>query len=240
MLVTVIIVIEHRKQLYLEMVSLISPNIHLRAAPEQRQSRSFWRPDCIYSRRRTARMGPGGRGVSRGDVVMMRLRVAAIVLPTMALLLASCSSTVEGLAPVKGKVVCDGQPASGAILLFHRQAGEPPLPPAVAGVIPSAIVGDDGSFSVESAALGSGAAPGKYNVLVQWPDRGDSTATGSGAKTKTTSVGGKAVVVVKHDKRDPLASDRLKGRYSDAGKPQLKAEIKPGPTDLGTLEITLN
>jgi hypothetical protein len=171
---------------------------------------------------------------------MMRLRVAAIVMPTLALTLASCGSAVEGLAPVTGKVVCDGQPASGAILLFHRQAGEPALPPTMAGVIPSATVGDDGSVAVESADLGRGAAPGKYNVLVQWPDRGDTTAAASGGKTTNANVGGKAVVVAKHERRDPLPSDRLKGRYSDAGKPQLKAEIKPGPTDLGTLEITLN
>ncbi len=98
---------------------------------------------------------------------------------------------------------------------------------------------DDGSFVVESASLGRGAAPGKYNVLVQWPEPDDTATAGAGGKTKTARVRGKQVVVAKHDKLDPLPTDRLKGRYSDASKPQLKAEIKPGSTDLGTLEITL-
>ncbi len=170
---------------------------------------------------------------------MIRSRVAVIVLPALALMLSSCGGTAEGLASATGKVVCDGQPAAGAILYFHRQPGEPAPPPSAAGVIPSAVVSDDGSFVVESASLGRGAAPGKYNVLVQWPEPDESVAAGAGSKTKTTRVRGKQIVVAKHDKLDPVPSDRLKGRYSDSSKPQLKAEIKPGSTDLGTLEITL-
>ncbi len=56
---------------------------------------------------------------------MIRFRVAVIVVPALALTLASCGGTAEGLASVSGKVVCDGQPAAGAILYFHRQPGEP-------------------------------------------------------------------------------------------------------------------
>ncbi len=170
---------------------------------------------------------------------MIRSRVAAVVVPALALALPSCGGTAEGLAPVTGKVVCDGQPAAGAVVVFHRQAGEPAPPPSAAGVIPSATVGDDGSFTVESASLGRGAAPGKYNVLVQWPEQGDAAAAAAGSRTKDARIGGKKVVVAKHDKLDPVPSDRLKGRYSDSGKPQFKYEIKPGANDLGTLEITL-
>jgi hypothetical protein len=155
----------------------------------------------------------------------------------LALTLASCGGTGEGLAPVTGKVVCDGQPAAGAIVLFHRQPGEPAPPAAAAGVIPSATVNDDGLFAVESGGLGRGAAPGKYNVLIHWPEPDDPAAAGSGRKVQKTNV--KGVIVVKHGKLDPVPSDRLKGRYSDASKPQLKAEVKSGPTDLGTIEITL-
>ena len=167
---------------------------------------------------------------------MFRSRVIVVVVPALALTLASCGGTAEGLAPVTGKVVCDGQPAAGAILFFHRQAGEPAPPPSSAGVVPSAIVRDDGSYTVESTALGRGAAPGKYNVLIQWPEQGDAAA--AGGKTKTATVKGKQVIVAKHDKFDPVPSDRLKGRYADPGKPQLKAEIKPGPNGLD-YEITL-
>ncbi len=58
-----------------------------------------------------------------------------------------------------GKVVCDGQPAAGAIVVLHRQQGEPAPPPAMAGVIPSATVNDDGSFAVESGGLGAEPRP---------------------------------------------------------------------------------
>ncbi len=76
-------------------------------------------------------------------------------------------------------------------------------------------------------------------MLIQWPEQDDAALAGSGRKTKKATVRGVGVTVVKHDKLDPVPADRLKGRYSDATKPQLKAEVKPGPTDLGTLEITL-
>jgi hypothetical protein len=157
----------------------------------------------------------------------------------LALALASCGGTGEGLAPLTGKVVCDGQPAAGAILLFHRQPGEPAPPAAAAGVIPSAIVHDDGYFAVESGDLGRGAAPGKYNVLVQWPEQDDASTAGSGRKTSNTNVKGASVTVAKHERLDRMPADRLKGRYSDASQPRLKAEVKPGAPDLGTIEITL-
>jgi hypothetical protein len=138
---------------------------------------------------------------------------------------------------VTGKVVCDGQPAAGAVLSFHRQAGGPAPPPSAAGIIPSATARADGSFTVESGPLGRGAAPGTYNVLVQWPEP-DGAAPAAGGKTTTARVGGKSVAVTRRDKLDPLPADRLKGRYSDSANPKLKAEIKPGPNEL-SYEITL-
>ena len=169
---------------------------------------------------------------------MTRARFAMILIPALAALLSSCSGTGEGLVPVSGKLVCDGQPAEGAILFFHRVGGDPGPASKTAGVIPSATVGSDGAFSVESAALGRGAAPGKYSLTVEWPEQPD-VATRSASKTKSSNVRGKTVVVAKHEKFDAVPTDRLMGRYSDATKPQLTAEIKSGPTDLGTLEITL-
>jgi hypothetical protein len=82
---------------------------------------------------------------------MNRFRVAAIVM--LALALASCSGTAEGLASATGKVVRDGQPAARALLFFHRQSGEPAPPPCAAGVIPLTTTGDNGTFTVESASL---------------------------------------------------------------------------------------
>ena len=77
---------------------------------------------------------------------MTRARIAMILIPALAALLSSCSGTGEGLVPVSGKLVCDGQPAEGAILFFHRVGGDPGPASKTAGVIPSATVGSDGAL----------------------------------------------------------------------------------------------
>ncbi len=151
----------------------------------------------------------------------------------------SCTGTAEGLSSVRGKILCNGQPAAGAVLLFHRESGGEAAPANVASVIPSAVASDDGNFTVESQPMGYGAAPGKYKVLVQWPEGPDATGARSSSKTNIASVAGKKVAVTKRNKLDPVAPDRLKGRYMDSTKPQFHAEVKAGSTDLGTFELEL-
>jgi hypothetical protein len=149
----------------------------------------------------------------------------------------ACARTAEGLSMVTGRVVCNGQPAAGAVLLFHRQAAEPAPPPDAAAIVPSATVAEDGSFSVESHPLGSGAAPGKYSILVNWPEIPPDGAPQ--ARAKTAKVKGKTVFAAKGDKGVAEPTDRLKGRYMNPAKPLLQTEVKPGPTDVGTLELDL-
>jgi hypothetical protein len=151
----------------------------------------------------------------------------------------SCSGTGEGLSAVTGKVVCDGQPAAGAVLYFHRQPGGATLPPHIANVVPSAIVQADGTFAVQTGALGYGAAPGAYVVLAQWPESADPVPQNS-AKTASTSIKGKKVTVSKRSAVDLVPIDRLKGRYMDKSKLLLPPmEVKKQATDLGTIEIKL-
>ncbi len=152
---------------------------------------------------------------------MTRRLVPAAVVSVLASLCVSCGGTAAGLSSVSGKVVCNGQPAAGAVLHFHRQAGEPAPPPGAANIIPTAIVGDDGHFTVESPPLGYGAAPGKYNIVVQWPEEQDPAQARAAAKPKVATIKGKKVVMTKHDKLDPKAPDRLHGRYADASKTAL-------------------
>jgi hypothetical protein len=166
--------------------------------------------------------------------VLMATAVAALAWSCI-----SCSGTAEGLSSVSGKVFCSGQPAAGAVLVFHRESGQDAAPANAASAIPSAVAGDDGSFTVESQPLGYGAAPGKYKVLIQWPEETNPAQARSGSKTKTASVAGKKVEVTRRNKLDPAAPDRLKGRYMDSSKPQFHAEVKAGPTDLGTFELEL-
>jgi hypothetical protein len=151
----------------------------------------------------------------------------------------SCSGTAEGLSSVTGKILCNGQPAAGAVLVFHRESGGEGVPADVASVVPSVVATDDGSFTVESQPMGYGAAPGKYKVLVQWPEGSDATKPRLSSKTITASVAGKKVSVTKRNKLDPTTPDRLKGRYMNSSKPEFHAEVKPGRTDLGTYELEL-
>jgi hypothetical protein len=165
--------------------------------------------------------------------------IAAIPCALLAISCASCSGTAEGLSQVNGKVLSQGQPAAGAVLLFHHELGGDPPPPKAASIVPSAVVREDGSFRVESQPLGFGAAPGRYNILVQWPEGQDTVQLRTASKSTTTNLKGKKVTVTKHDKLDPVPIDRLKGRYADAKKPVFKAEIKAGSNDLGTFELEM-
>jgi hypothetical protein len=170
---------------------------------------------------------------------MIHRVLLATAIAALAWLCVSCSGTAEGLSPAYGKILCNGQPAAGAVLVFHRERGGEGVPANVASVIPSAVAGDDGSFTVESQPIGYGAAPGKYKVLVQWPEGSDGTGARSSSKTTIASVAGKKVAVTKRKKLDPIAPDRLKGRYMDSSKPQFHAEVKAGSTDLGTFDLEL-
>jgi hypothetical protein len=164
--------------------------------------------------------------------MLVTVAAAALALPCV-----SCNGTAEGLSEVTGKVMCNGQPAAGAVLVFHRQAGTEAPPASAAAVIPSATAQEDGSFRVESHPLGFGAAPGKYTVLVRWPD--EPTAESGSKSSKTTKIKGKTVVLTKNDKGIGEGHDRLEGRYMDSSKSLLQFEVKPGPNDLGTLELEM-
>jgi hypothetical protein len=168
------------------------------------------------------------------DRVLKATAIAALAWSCVA-----CTGTADGLSSVSGKILCNGQPAAGAVLVFHRESGGAAAPANVSSVIPSAVASDDGSFTVETQPIGYGAAPGKYKVLVQWPEDSDTTGARSSSKTNIASVAGKKVTVTKRNKLDPVAPDRLKGRYMDSSKPQFHAEVKAGSTDLGTFELEL-
>jgi hypothetical protein len=172
--------------------------------------------------------------------LMSRRAIMAVAVAALGWLCISCGGTAPGLSSVTGKVVCNGQPAAGAVVYLHRRSGEPPPPPEAANVIPTATAGDDGSFTVESHPLGPGAAPGKYAVLVKWPEESTTGQSDVAGRTKTATVQGKKVTVVKADKLEGVPGDRLKGRYMDEKKPLLEAEIKPGSNDLGTLELVMS
>jgi len=126
-----------------------------------------------------------------------------------ALLLASCGNS-NGLYPVRGKVLCNGEPAVGATVTFVRKGADPLHEPT-----PQGVVGEDGAFTLAGPA-GKGAAPGEYAVLVEWKE-------GAGAKR------GRAPAL--------SAPDRLKKRYLDPNRPLLSATVESKSNDLPPFDL---
>jgi hypothetical protein len=116
-----------------------------------------------------------------------------------------------GLYPVTGKVLYKGEPAAGAVVYFHRQGATDPLHEQT----PQGVVREDGIFALAGPA-GEGALPGEYAVLVEWKE-------GAG-KVRGRSPG-------------LSAPDRFRGRYLDASKPLLHAEVKPSTNTLPPFEL---
>jgi hypothetical protein len=164
---------------------------------------------------------------------MRKQSVVAIPLIAWAFTCPGCRP--EGLHPVSGKVLHQGQPAVGATVLFHRTAGPGPA----SEVVPTGVVGEDGSFSL-SSDVADGAPAGSYNVLIVWQDRTASPAgvpigSGSGSEKGSRKT---ARTASKIRPSPSLPSDRLKGRYSDPEHPRLKAEVKPESNTLPPFELT--
>jgi hypothetical protein len=137
-------------------------------------------------------------------------RIAAGMAAGLVVLLsAGCNrSGGSGLQPVTGSAFCEGKPAAGAVITFHR-AGD-----SNKKDLPHAVVRADGTFTVTTLVPGDGAAPGKYELTVIWRKKG---------KTR----GG-----------DDNGDFELPMRYLTPQESGLTAEVKDGPTDLPRFELT--
>jgi len=78
------------------------------------------------------------------------------------LLAVSCSGK-PSVYRVSGKVMCEGQPAAGAVVRFYPAEGANAKYPA-----PQGIAGQDGSFKITTYKANDGAPAGKYGVSVYW------------------------------------------------------------------------
>ena len=159
--------------------------------------------------------------------MIKRLYVALAVLAGA--LTASGCGNPAGYFPVSGKVVYKGEPASGAVVYFHR-SDEP------AGShqnIPFSIVADDGSFHLACDGVGDGCPPGRYDVLVEWRGKPVTDAP----LPKPTTGKGKTKEFSPNRQMARQGVDRLKGRYFDIAKPMLHAEVEPRPNTLPPFEL---
>jgi hypothetical protein len=148
---------------------------------------------------------------------MSRATPRAVPLAAAALVALCCSSCNRGrpFYPVRGRVLVDGKPAEGVLVVLHPVDDPDPKP-----VQPTALVQADGSFVLKSyviqeRALKDGAPAGPYRVTFVWypPD------------------------LEKYLSRDVLP-DRLHGRYSDPKTSGLTVDVPEAPTELPTFELT--
>jgi hypothetical protein len=86
--------------------------------------------------------------------------LACVLTGSLALLVASCSDSGPTLYPVSGKVLYNGQPADGAIVVLHPADPKAPMPSGTAGA--------DGSFTLRTHPHGEGAPAGDYSVVITW------------------------------------------------------------------------
>lgn len=129
----------------------------------------------------------------------------------------ACCSCGNGLHPVSGTVTYKGAPAAGASVHLRRTGADPLNEQSVMG-----IVQGDGSFTLVCGALGQGAPPGEYDVLIEWR-QGTGPAKAPG-----------------HGRGDPRRKppDRLKGRYADPKRPRFHAVIQAGANHLPPFNLT--
>jgi hypothetical protein len=127
----------------------------------------------------------------------------------VALLAAGCGDGRPPVYPAGGKVTVKGEPAAGALVVFHpRDPGRENDPK------PVATVRDDGTFTLTTFAAEDGAPAGEYGITVVWNQK---------AKEKKFSLG---------DEGGGAGQDRLGGRYGDPRKPQITVTVTAsGPND---------
>lgn len=141
---------------------------------------------------------------------MMVLRSAACVGCLLALAATIGCGPPEGqmvVYPVSGSVTVAGQPAAGAkvtLIGLDEKFSDPKSP------IPTATVGDDGSFQITSYAPADGAPDGNYRVVILWEE-----ATPENADPESA----------------PAPKDKLGGKYNH-DKSTLKVTIPPESTTL--------
>jgi len=125
----------------------------------------------------------------------------------------SCSAKKgQPVFPVHGKVFFDGEPATGALVIFH-----PVNHPDPEEGKPRAVVEEDGSFAVSTYAAGDGAPAGEYAVSIHW-------------KTKT----------VKHPTRKGFpkkVATNFPERYQDPKTSGLVVRIQEGSNELPPFEL---
>src|SRR5262249_38273293 len=100
------------------------------------------------------------RHVWKRGTTMTRCRAAVVA--ALVLLCNACGGKAPKLDPVRGTVLFQQQPATGATVVFQ------PVNADAKSLTPSGTVAADGSFTLTTYPYGEGAPAGEYVVLVTW------------------------------------------------------------------------
>lgn len=137
-----------------------------------------------------------------------------LVLVMLFLAVSGCGSEEpfrKATSPVKGKITIDGAaPGSEVQIECHAVSQMDPAHPTFSHTATDA----EGMFSISTYAAGDGVPAGDYVLIFSWQDFNLMTRSFSGP-------------------------DKLKGRYSDVAKSEIKLTVKEGePLDLGIIPLT--
>ena len=138
------------------------------------------------------------------------LKMVAVIL---VLVLPGCGSQGgpqrKSTYKVTGVVVVDGQPPMAPVqLVCHTTQGPDTKLPSTSTAISDA----DGTFAFSTYESGDGVPPGEYTITVTWQEFRALQMSYSGP-------------------------DRLKGRYSDPAKSEIKLTVTDSPVELGELQL---
>lgn len=119
---------------------------------------------------------------------MNSIRIWTVAL--LAVALVSCSKSPEKPAtyPVTGRVMYEGNPASGAVVILHAIGG------SATGERPRAKADGKGEFTLTTFTNGDGAPAGEYAVTVEWkraedhPEQGADLLPAAYSDPKTTKL----------------------------------------------------
>jgi len=132
------------------------------------------------------------------------------VVAILAAALVGCGKAGPSLVPVKGTITVDGQPAEGAVLIFHPAGGK--------GSIASAAADTNGAFVITSNGT-AGVVAGSYKVTATWPDPAKKPKVTLGSSPED-------------------APDLLEGRYVSVDKSPTTVEITAATKELPPIALT--
>lgn len=129
--------------------------------------------------------------------------------------LPSCDG--DSLNTVHGQVLYKGEPAVGAVVVFHPKQDK-----GLETIRPTGVAGEDGSFTLSSAHA-EGAPAGEYVVTITWPE-----------EPKPDDAKGKRRISTE---QPDLPPDRFRGKYAQPEKSSLTARIESGTNQLDPFRL---